>query len=76
MIGSFLFVVVFVPATLIFYIPRHAKWKEEEFEETYGSFLESLVRERKTAIFYPIFFIIRRVIISWQGIYLAEYFLI
>jgi hypothetical protein len=76
MIGSFLFVIVFVPFMLLFYLRKHELWKEKEFEEKYGSFLESLIPERKSALFYPIFFIVRRVVIAWQGVYMGEYFLI
>ena len=76
MIGSFLFVIVFVPFMLLFYLRKHELWKEEEFEQKYGSFLESLIPERKSALFYPIFFIVRRVVIAWQGVYMGEYFLI
>ena len=46
----------------IFYLRNFHKWMDEEFDSKYGEVLHGLKKDKKEYLFYPIFFIFRRIL--------------
>ena len=58
---------------LAFYACKFAKWKDEDFDSKYGAIFEGLRKDRRSSLFYPFFFAIRRIILTVTVILTAEY---
>ena len=70
-----LVILIFGPLfTIIFYLRRFNDWKSETFETKFGSPLEGLRKDKKSSIFYPAFFIVRRMIFALICIIMSDYF--
>ena len=70
-----LVILIFGPVfTIIFYLRRFNDWKSETFETKFGSPLEGLRKDKKSSIFYPAFFIVRRMIFAFICIIMSDYF--
>jgi hypothetical protein len=59
---------------LIFYLKNFDKWEDEKFEEEYGAPLDGL-HKRKSSLFYPVYFVIRRVLFCLTTLFLFNYVL-
>jgi len=69
------FVLGIGPAYLtIYYLCKFNKWESEKFEESYGALLDGLRKDIRLSIFYPVFFIIRRIVFTAQAIFAPGYF--
>ena len=67
-------VLAFLPVwTLVFYCRKFEKLGDKDFEETYGSAYEGLRTDRRSSIFFPVFFIIRRYIFVILAFWYVEY---
>ena len=73
---SMLYIVFGIPLLLYFYLRQYNHWGIEVFEAKFGATLDSLRTNKKFSIFYPTFFIFRRVIFAWQGTCLTGNYLI
>jgi len=56
-----------------FYIKWFAEWQDEEFDERYGSALDGLKKGSKISLFYPVFFVIRRVSFAFIMTFMHKY---
>lgn len=45
---------------IFFYCCKFKKWKDEQFDERYGSALEGLKKDKRSSLGYPIIFTLRR----------------
>jgi hypothetical protein len=70
-----MFVLAVGPAYLtIYYLWNFKKWQTEEFEEAYGAILDGLRKDIRLSIFYPVFFMFRRIVFTVQAIFAPGYF--
>jgi hypothetical protein len=72
---SIIYLIVGAPIILYFYGKRSDLWEDKKFEGKFGQALESLRTDKQHAIFYPVFFIFRRIVLAWQGVTLGGVFL-
>jgi hypothetical protein len=72
--GIFLILVLGPGWLLCFYLCKFKDWEKHKFESKMGSVLEGLDKTKKSIIFYPVFFMIRRTIIAWQAIFIKNAF--
>lgn len=56
--GSLLLLPIFI---VIFYTYNFHRWKDEEFEAKYGAVYEGFHKRKKSVLFYPVFFIVKRI---------------
>lgn len=71
-VGSLL---IFAPCFILFYYClSFKKWESDQFESRMGALLEGMRKTTVWALFYPLFFIVRRIILSLQAVYLLESF--
>jgi hypothetical protein len=52
---------------------KYRKWKDEEFEETYGAPMEGLRRNSKWVVIFPVYFIIRRIAFACVALFMFNY---
>ncbi len=72
---AMLYLVVGIPIIVYFYGKNQHLWEIEKFEVKFGQTLESLRTDKKHSLFYPVFFIFRRIVLAWQGVSLGGVFL-
>ena len=61
---------IFGPSFVLWYYCKNFKrWEDEDFEDSMGSVLDGLNKNKKAAIGYPIIFMLRRTIVAFVGIY-------
>mmetsp|Transcript_6846 Transcript_6846/g.9417 ORF Transcript_6846/g.9417 Transcript_6846/m.9417 type:complete len:86 (-) Transcript_6846:1131-1388(-) len=53
-------VILFPLWAICFYCKKFKKWQDKDFEEKYGAALEGLKKDSRTALGYPIIFMLRR----------------
>jgi hypothetical protein len=58
----------------VFYICKFKQWHHDEFENKMGAVLEGLDKHKISSLFYPVFFIIRRIVFAVQSIWFSDYF--
>lgn len=73
-IGAVIVLIIGPWFLLIYYLCKFKKWNDEGFETSMGSVLEGLRKDRRSAIFYPVFFIFRRTTFAVQAIFFVQYF--
>jgi len=61
---------------LIFYLKNFDSWEDEHFDELYGAPLDGLHKKKKSSLFYPIYFVIRRVLFCLTTLFLFKYVII
>jgi hypothetical protein len=61
---------------VIFYLKNFDKWESEEFDEVYGAPLEGLNKSKKSSLFFPVYFVIRRVSFCMTTFFLFDYVII
>jgi hypothetical protein len=61
---------------VIFYLKNFDKWESEEFDEIYGAPLEGLNKSKKSSLFFPVYFVIRRVSFCMTTFFLFDYVII
>lgn len=57
---------------IIFYLKYFDQWEDEKFEEIYGAPLDGL-NKKKSSLFYPVYFVIRRVAFALTTLFLFNY---
>ena len=72
---SVLYLVFGIPLILYFFLSRFNQWNVGSFQDKFGAPLDSLRTDIKHSMFYPAFFIFRRVIYAWQGVCLTGNYL-
>ena len=66
---------VFVPPYfVVYYLWNFKNWERPSFEQKYGSPLEGLIKTKRSALFYPIFFLLRRIALAFMAVFLNDYF--
>ena len=64
------FVTVVGPFWILgFYLKNFDKWENEDWQEKWGAPLEGLRKNTKWSVFYPIWFLIRRIMFIYTAIY-------
>ena len=69
-------VMVFPIAILVFYMCKFAHWQDEVFEERYGAVFEGLRTDRRSSLMYPFIFCMRRILLTFVVIIMADNFLV
>jgi hypothetical protein len=59
---------------LVFYSCKYYSWTTEEFDQKFGSVLDGLKKENLSSLFYPVFFMVRRLAFVYFGVWLASNF--
>jgi len=59
---------------LIYYLCKFKKWNSDDFDSQMGACLDGLRKDTRFAVFYPTFFMFRRIVFTVQAIYYPEYF--
>lgn len=68
-------VLALLPLFILFYFSLKFKmWEHHSFKDKFGSGLEGLRKEKRSAVFYPFFFMFRRIIFAIQAVYFYESF--
>ena len=63
-VGAILLLLIGPGTMAIYYLKNFKKWETENFEDSHGALLEGLRKDIKMAIFYPIFFMFRRIVFT------------
>lgn len=69
------FIMFGIPCTLVFYLKNKDLWETKQFEGKFGAIFDSLRTDTKFSLFYPVFFMFRRIIFAWQCICLTKNYL-
>jgi hypothetical protein len=56
---------------LVFYLCRFKEWETPAFEEKYGAVLDGLKKDQRSSLFYPVFFMVRRVLFVYFGVWVC-----
>jgi hypothetical protein len=54
---------------LFYYTCRYHKWQLKSFENRFGAVLDGLRKNNRVIIFYPVFFMIRRIVFAVQAVF-------
>jgi hypothetical protein len=68
--GALLLLPIFI---VIFYTRNFHLLADEEFEAKYGAIYEGLQKTKKSVLFYPVFFIFKRISFAVSSLMLANY---
>lgn len=68
--GSLVLLPIFI---VIFYNHNFHKLENEEFEAKYGAVYEGLKKKKKIVLFYPVYFIIKRIGFAFSSLMLYDY---
>jgi hypothetical protein len=63
-VASSLTLFLLPPFILIYYLRKFERWEDDKFENSMGSVLDGLSKDKKFVIFYPVFFMIRRTVFA------------
>jgi len=66
-------IVAFPLGMLLIYGLTFKKWEDESFEKKYGSVLENMNLKKAASLFYPFFFLLRRIGMLWVSLYDHEH---
>ena len=67
-------VVIIIALLFTFYYRNFSKWGEDKFDARFGAVFDGLRKDSKTAMFYPLIFILRRLIFALTSILLMDFF--
>ena len=68
-----LVVLILTPLFMISFYPNYFNnWEDETFEIKWGAIFEGIRKDRLTSLFYPVYFILRRIIFAVMAVYLSN----
>ena len=62
------------PFIYLYFNAKFKDWEKEEFEDSLGTVLEGLNKKKRSVVYYPVLFMIRRLLICVIAIYVQSYF--
>jgi hypothetical protein len=74
-VASMVYLIFGIPLVIFFYLRNKDLWETKQFEGKFGAIFDSLRTDKKFSLFYPVFFMFRRIIFAWQCICFAKNYL-